>query len=1680
MHAKKLSALLLLLVFFATPVATAIGDAVQEALPDTGDTGLLSGDDGVEIAPGTELTQPYRHKSLERLSAAPTNPEDPDLEGLFLAFMQDQDLMATLPTAEEEAEENPNRPERPPPPQQEYKPQRLACDIDGDGVRDTIGNEQRISSSDTRLRAASGETGETVWRRDVMQGPASLVLPPYDPSFPTGANGVDTREHGQPEPQPADNAHVGADLDDDGVCDVVAIDFVQGGSTAYGCYVEMDYTLHVHGISGATGEDLWQTEIPGTYKFLLECVATGDFVLEYTDFPTGFMTYQSPSGPKTVIKTSDIRMTYVCDPACDPFYTEDTILYYSAHVTERLHMLDATDGSGLWTTELVEPDNARMTNIAWLAGAADLAGDDEPEILLHHLTITTPRGKEHGNLLTGEELMHYARGMRMTAVKGELESDERVLWTTAVHNPLAVSPQLDLEENLEILVWTHGRFTSDLNGDGRPTPVASYMVVEKSNSGTLSGRYRTYFQPLDGETGEKLWGDRGIRKQGWGFMEAINEDERAQPRAAIGMVDYPTAPPPGGQFPPKFVRLEVVQGDNGATLWSYERIFAQNSFAIYNTALAQFKHHLAPHDWTGDGWRDLVTPSQYVAPESNNQVLLAAASHTYDVLGAADGRILSTLTAWGPDGQILHCGGEDGHLVVVSGHPRRIDATRFDPTTGEQVWRKAVWNNPVPRAAISGTDVMAVGGDCSDDADGRTHLSVNMQAASFMRGVEVIAINGFLAADDDHPATWLDPWLRGDPAMTSIFEPHVPEMQRSLTERAEEVALGGGIGALAAAGMLLARRRGASATAAALAATVLLIGSGALAPLASALPTDTGPMALDDLAETADTTDEETGGAPATAEPAPTPAPPDPPTADAAAPPSLPAPAPRQSADDEGAGVRLPETPYLRFLTDLQRLEAQQAWTPQDHMTLAQQYFHDAGFDVPPPQTPDRFEEGTSISFTHDVGDADGDGIDDLLMDEYCVDRDACHPTQGDIVEMYLDRTVGMNLLCGPPHHLWAVAGQDGDVIWNMSLDNPASENSCSLTFVVDVLPLADGGSGVLLYTYTIHRPVISQALVLQHQFQLLDGATGEQIWSMEEVGAYQQIVPGGPATASNLFIHPIVQMAPTGGVQPIDADATPPALFLQGVGFQTADLTTHPVQAPGTTGPLLLVTAYKPIEWAAAVDIDTGSTVWREDTFQPQVGRNELPVAYDDPPFTPGFSRLYLPEVVQHRYWEHKACCFDNTGDGTSDLLYRVYEWTDTPLHNPEGPVYPLAHGSLVLYDGATGSIVFEEDVVTDATQPFHLLTQAVGDTDGDGAHDILLHITYTEFDYQHVLSMRSGPDGSETWRTQSPRELRVFVMGDATDDDGNDLLIVDWYGNDLAVNPRLGMYDKDRDEPQGLPLNLVSGSDGQQVWQVLTFAAPIDAEFMFTSLERNGIPDYDGDGVGDLFIDEPMFLGDQTIIHQQVLLSGRTLEPIYTVESPGAFAVPLRLPDVTGDGIDDMALMNGDLSDLWLTVHEGTQGEALWSTRLLSVAVTNYVTALPQLQIHAIGNANQTHHDFLVNYHMDITNFGFFGFTQTVTPQILSFEGPNGTIDWAFPRVDGEDASLSLVAGPSPATASWLDVSTAPAFSMRAEANAYMAGGGPALAAFAIAFLAVFGTGTLASRTRRIKEEVPDLEDL
>ncbi|HLE48372.1 MAG TPA: hypothetical protein VI818_08755, partial [Candidatus Thermoplasmatota archaeon] len=455
--------------------------------------------------------------------------------------------------------------------------------------------------------------------------------------------------------------------------------------------------------------------------------------------------------------------------------------------SDTLHLQDVRAWRIFWsrTINITRESNPtsgsqeEVNNITHLMGVANLAGDAEYEVVLLQPQFTTPRNQPNCNVnnpVDGSPVFRFATGGSVLALRGELRGGGADLWKQLIYDEGTLRVNIALEESFETVLLMWLQILGDMTQDKVPDIVVTFLAVEQSQFSptTTNGRYRTHVVPLSGKDGHKLW--RGEPKvQGWGFVADMNPDAATSvPYLALGTVDYPTAIPGGARFPPKDVRLAVYNVSDGTPRWSYREQFAQDSYLSYDMSLNQYLSSLAPHDWTGDGIKDLVTPSQYYPATGANQTLLAQATSRYQILDGNDGAVHAAVDAWGPSGVVMSCGpgvnaaGEPS-LTVFSGHSRRYDISRFNITpSADAHWRFPLYNNPDLQSATLGTDIAFVGAECITTQDGRTVFALNMALASEKRGVEIMSAYGAIGIKPDDlkeeiQVLWIDPAVRGKP-----------------------------------------------------------------------------------------------------------------------------------------------------------------------------------------------------------------------------------------------------------------------------------------------------------------------------------------------------------------------------------------------------------------------------------------------------------------------------------------------------------------------------------------------------------------------------------------------------------------------------------------------------------------------------------------------------------------------------------------------------------------------------------------------------------------------------------------------------------------------------------------------------------------------------------------------------
>lgn len=1520
----------------------------------------------------------------------------------------------------------------PAPPDLVYRDLRAACDLDGDGAEDvlvnnlTLGAPPSHAGAASEIEALSGSTGERLWKVDNL----AYVSMPAPSSVPYGARG-------QAFPDAPASARPTIDLDEDGACDLIAFGFerLSGFSMPFVGEPSVSNTrFSLRALSGRTGEDLWSQDVTATTTSASDPLFGTQRNVVTKSFPTGVVTFDAPEGPRIVVKLTDLRY-HMADmpigvsgvptlaPGKDalkgPLHAEDV------RITEHVRLLDARSGEILWERILgsEEPSqdvDGRFTNLTWLSGVTDLGGDDAPDLILDQVVLTTPRTTEANHPATGDTLFRYGRGARTTALDGATGG---TLWVANFLEPLAAEPNAEAEENFETLVWVRSDVTEDLDADGVPEVLATYTAQEESLSTSAAGAYRTHLIPLSGANGTALW---DVRQQGWGIAQAIGGG-----LLGVGMLDVPTEPPEGGPFPPRFVRMLALDAATGETQWSYERSSPQNSILSYNLALSQFSETLAPRDWDGDGVRDLVTPAQESPRTDRDQVLLATSSHTYGILSGVNGKEIASVRAWGPDGRVVSCPGDEARLTVLSGHARRLELQRFDPMTGERAWRHIVHNDAAPRAATTAIDATGIGASCVEIADG-TLYAVDLQAFSFDRRHEVVPILGSLDGAGD--VVWQTPALRGAPPGEALFQASIDDAAPTTGALWATAAFAVAFG-LAGAFVTIAllARAGAKLLVVGLVLVVL-----APSAVSLALPA-TAPSAPDALSK-APPVDLASGAAPLSG-------------------------SPQDALRSAAASIAT----MRALLVD---------------------------GEAPSNESLSRFNDQGTITYTRPLGDVDGDGYDDVLLDQYCVSADACDT----FIRIPEDMTSFLiNGSCSSPHDLVVVSGRDGSILWTQDVTVRGPFSSCGEEFVVGPIDVA-GERAILLYRYQLiwYSGINLEGIAL-HDFRAVSAATGETLWTYSGKGTYATDFVASYVTKDYVIV-PIL-LGPPGADQ---------ALFLQGVGWTAAASSTlFPVAPlyPLTDEPVVLWHVHDPVEWAARIDLDTGSESWKRDTFQPTPGVSAIPraqmVDMED-------AWIWGRGAQIDHYWEDRACCGDLTGDGVPDLAFDVSEWSPAPYAKAAGPK-GLDLRAVVL-DGATGETHLDAYVAKDMplaldnnwNERFNFILgifvgrftttlahEPVGDVDGDGADDLLRHVLVRTPEYRQNLTLVSGKTGEALWSMETHRDLRALVLGDADGDGGNDMLLLDWYGHEAGAE----MWD-DFTTPDAVPLNMVSGRTGERLWQATSYAAPADIVESFKSIRRNGVVDVDADGVGDFFTDDPLYLDDQTVVHQTSIISGRDGRPLRMMRTVGAFAIPSGAGDLDHDGRGEVALLSGDMNDLWLTVYDGASGEPEWSRRILALPATGYARALPFLKLDPLATPDGA--DALaITFHADVMRpYTFFGmcigcdddavqagertrFWEATMPQILRVEGARGDLSWALPKLDAVDGAARVI-GATPGATSF------DAIAERASAVGLLSTAGrearpfalPALGGFGLAYAIGLAAGIGIVRFRSRFAGVPELD--
>ncbi|MGE3109809.1 MAG: GC-type dockerin domain-anchored protein [Phycisphaerales bacterium] len=262
-------------------------------------------------------------------------------------------------------------------------------------------------------------------------------------------------------------------------------------------------------------------------------------------------------------------------------------------------------------------------------------------------------------------------------------------------------------------------------------------------------------------------------------------------------------------------------------------------------------------------------------------------------------------------------------------------------------------------------------------------------------------------------------------------------------------------------------------------------------------------------------------------------------------------------------------------------------------------------------------------------------------------------------------------------------------------------------------------------------------------------------------------------------------------------------------------------------------------------------------------------------------------------------ACAIEDLdGDGIEDFALAA--------ENERIPEYPAAYGRVHIYSGRTGAYlrsVYSPNVFPGYSYTFADRIAGVPDVDGDGAGDLLVSARLeTDVDGSFASGrayLFSGATGAvlHTLRPDPARGPMYFsaelaAVGDVDGDGRGDVAIAeDGFGPG--------------------PVYVFSGATGEVIHLIepTTFWGPPTVGVTFGD-ELSGVPDVDGDGVGDIVIRYAAQWGNSTSPRGRITLySGMSgdflfgIVPTDDVEVFGGLCVQ-GVPDMNGDGRGDIVV--------------------------------------------------------------------------------------------------------------------------------------------------------------------------------
>jgi hypothetical protein len=326
-----------------------------------------------------------------------------------------------------------------------------------------------------------------------------------------------------------------------------------------------------------------------------------------------------------------------------------------------------------------------------------------------------------------------------------------------------------------------------------------------------------------------------------------------------------------------------------------------------------------------------------------------------------------------------------------------------------------------------------------------------------------------------------------------------------------------------------------------------------------------------------------------------------------------------------------------------------------------------------------------------------------------------------------------------------------------------------------------------------------------------------------------------------------------------------------------------------------------------------------------------------------------------------------DLDGDGLPDVM------VGSSVGPSENQTY-----TIIAKKGGDGSHLWEESVSGEAA---NMVTEVVGDLDGNGLPDILVHSSVGPYDDQTATVIaKTGNNGTHLWEesiTGYGAYIEAHVVGDLDGDGLPDVLVDNGAGESPVISAAIA----------------VKGSDGTHLWEESVTGAGV-----YTYIYGEAVADLNGDGLPDVLVSSEVGPYDN-VTSNLTAKTGNNGTHLWEESLTGyeAYISPNVVEDLNGDGLPDVLVGSfaGPDDNITATViaKTGINGTHLWEESVSG----------PYAGIDA-----QMVGDLDGDSLPDVLVRSFVGPGDNITAAVIAKTGNNGTHLWEEP-ISGYEADMS-----------------------------------------------------------------------